>query len=76
MRSTKQLLISIFVLLHAASRLGVERLTPDAAVLLSHAVQLRLHTLLEKLSVVAEHRSEVYRVINARFMYVDVCIVL
>jgi len=46
----------------AASQHGVERLSPDASLLLSHALQLRLRTVLEKLSVVAEHRNDIYRV--------------
>ena len=50
---------------------GIERLSSDAALLMSHALQLRLRTLLEKLSVVAEHRTEVYRVICLRFLSVS-----
>ena len=51
--------------MRAASRHGVERLMPDAALLLSHALQLRLRTLLEKMSVITEHRCEIYRVTHA-----------
>jgi len=55
--------------MRAASRHGVERLMPDAALLLSHALQLRLRTLLEKMSVITEHRCEIYRVTHA-FLYI------
>ena len=55
------------MLFNAASHHGVERLSSDASLLLSHALQLRLRTLLEKLSVITEHRSEVYRVIVTYF---------
>jgi len=57
------------MLIYAASRHGVERLMPDAAQLLSHALQLRLRTLLEKLSVITEHRSEIYRVSVTFFVH-------
>jgi len=59
-------ILLLSVLNVAASRHGVERLSPDASMLLSHALQLRLRTVLEKLSVVTEHRSEVYRVGHER----------
>ena len=49
--------------MNAASQHGVERLSSDAALLVSHSVQLRLRTLLEKLSVITEHRNDIYRVI-------------
>jgi len=49
--------------MNAASQHGVERLSSDAALLVSHSVQLRLRTLLEKLSIITEHRNDIYRVI-------------
>jgi len=58
----RPLFISWLLMNVAVCRHGVERLAPDAALLVSHALQLRLRTLLEKLSVVTEHRTEIYRV--------------
>ena len=40
---------------------GLEEPTPDVIAMVSHATQDRLKTLLEKLSVVAEHRMDVIR---------------
>ena len=40
---------------------GLEEPSPDVIAMVSHATQDRLKTLLEKLSVVAEHRMDVIR---------------
>jgi len=63
----------VVVMNDAANRHGVDRLAPEAAVLLSHALQLRLRTLLEKLSVVTDHRREIYRVIFFTLTFELVC---
>lgn len=44
------------------SGLPVLDVSPDIVDLVSHAVEQRLRPLLEKLSVVTEHRVEMYRV--------------
>ena len=45
---------------------GLEEPTPDVIAMVSHATQDRLKTLLEKLSVVAEHRMDVIRGVSVR----------
>lgn len=41
-----------------AQKRGLEEISPDVVTLISHASQTRLKTLIEKLSVIAEHRTE------------------
>jgi transcription initiation factor TFIID subunit 4 len=45
----------------AAAKHGLQNVQPDVANLLSHATQEKLRTLMEKMSVVAEHRLETYK---------------
>lgn len=48
----------MFVLFYAARKLGIEEVSPDVINLISHASQTRLKTMIEKLSVISEHRME------------------
>jgi len=53
------------------SGLPVLEVSPDVVDLISHAVEQRLRPILEKLSVVTEHRVEMYRVRNYSATYVE-----
>lgn len=45
-----------------AMRYGLEDASPEVVALVSHAVQERLKTLVEKLGIIAEHRLEQLKV--------------
>lgn len=47
----------------AARKYDITDVPPEVAHVVSHAVQERLRTLLEKLSTIAEHRQEIYKVL-------------
>lgn len=55
-------LIILIILNCIASKFGLEECPPDVVSLVSHAVQERLKTLVEKLGVIAEHRQEQLKV--------------
>ena len=45
-----------------AAKYGIEDVAPEVAAMISHATEERLKNLLEKLSVIAEHRLDVIKV--------------
>lgn len=46
----------------SAMKFGLEEASPDVVAIVSHAVQERLKTLVEKLGMIAEHRQEQLKV--------------
>lgn len=46
----------------SAMKFGLEEASPDVVSIVSHAVQERLKTLVEKLGMIAEHRQEQLKV--------------
>jgi transcription initiation factor TFIID subunit 4 len=48
----------------SAAKYGLDEPPPEVAAMISHATEERLKTLLEKLSVIAEHRLDVIKVNN------------
>jgi len=56
-----ELSIGIYICFPAA-KYGLDEPPPEVAALISHATEERLKTLLEKLSVIAEHRLDVIKV--------------
>ena len=51
------------IYLSTAAKFGLEDCSPEVAAMISHATEERLKNLLEKLSVIAEHRLDVIKVI-------------
>ena len=56
----KSFIIPFFV---SANKFGIEEVNPAVVSLISHATQEKLRDYASKLSVIAEHRGEVYKVI-------------
>lgn len=46
----------------SAARHGLEEPSPEVAAMISHATEERVKTMLEKLSLIAEHRLDVIKV--------------
>ena len=54
--------LSPYVYLYfSAKKHGLDGVSPDVARIISHATQDRLRDLVSKLSVIAEHRMEIYK---------------
>lgn len=59
----------------SAKKFGIDEVPSDVINLISHATQERLRDFLEKLSTIAEHRSEIYKVSTFFYVVVSVCLV-
>lgn len=61
--------------LSSAKKFGIDEVGPAVINLVSHAVQERLRDMVSKLSTIAEHRMEIYKVLFAQRRFLSLGLV-